>query len=559
MARKIFLSVLGTGFYEECVYRYGQTQQPRTRFIQEATLRAVADDWTADDRIVILLTDQARRNNWSVAGDKRRNRMGEEEPYVGLQKVLADLGLKAAVEGVAIPGGKDDAEMWQIFDTAYQLLHDGDELYLDLTHSFRYLPMLMVVLAGYAKFLKRVRVASVTYGNYEARANGVAPIMSLAPLLALQDWAAGVADYLKHGDAQQLATLGKEELRPILKEAKGKDEAANTLRALVSALPTMMDELAFCRGKDIVSGHTAATVRQQAQASENQYLKAFVPLLQQIEQTASVFQTDDAANFVAAADLCYQYGHYQSAVTLLLEGTAAWVAQRNGWNCTDKVEHQLAKQALKKKSLQLDGKEAEYRPYGNEAQERKVGEVAAHLSEDIAAFYEKLSDDRNDFNHAGLRDNARSAAKLRKLIGERIDKAKQLLCASESSVVAKAKVFVNFSNHPYNTWPDEQKEAARAYGDCIDLPFPSVDPEAAACEIAALADDSVGEIKALAHGRDCTVHVMGEMCLTHAVVSRLQRLGIRCVASTSYRLATDAGNGRKYVEFQFKRFREYDC
>ena len=33
-------------------------------------------------------------------------------------------------------------------------MQDGDELYFDLTHGFRYLPMLVMVLINYSKFLK---------------------------------------------------------------------------------------------------------------------------------------------------------------------------------------------------------------------------------------------------------------------------------------------------------------------------------------------------------------------------------------------------------------------
>ena len=45
MARKVFMSVLGTGFYSECTY-VGVNTRTRTRFIQEATLNEIgAKGW----------------------------------------------------------------------------------------------------------------------------------------------------------------------------------------------------------------------------------------------------------------------------------------------------------------------------------------------------------------------------------------------------------------------------------------------------------------------------------------------------------------------------------
>lgn len=38
MARKLFISVLGAGFYENCVYVQDDFKSSQTRFIQQATL-----------------------------------------------------------------------------------------------------------------------------------------------------------------------------------------------------------------------------------------------------------------------------------------------------------------------------------------------------------------------------------------------------------------------------------------------------------------------------------------------------------------------------------------
>jgi len=39
-------------------------------------------------------------------------------------------------------------------------------------------------------------------------------------------------------------------------------------------------------------------------------------------------------------------------------------------------------------------------------------------------------------------------------------------------------MFINFTNHPSAQWSAEQKAAAQAYGEVIDLAFPAIDPAA---------------------------------------------------------------------------------
>ena len=69
MARKVFISVLGTGFYDACKYVKDGFISSETRYIQQATLEylKVKNNWTTVnaegdviDRIVILLTNGAK-------------------------------------------------------------------------------------------------------------------------------------------------------------------------------------------------------------------------------------------------------------------------------------------------------------------------------------------------------------------------------------------------------------------------------------------------------------------------------------------------------------------
>ena len=122
-----------------------------------------------------------------------------------------------------------------------------------------------------------------------------------------------------------------------------------------------------------------------------------------------------------------------------------------------------------------------------------------------------------------------------------------------------ANLFLNLTNHPSSLWCGKQLEAARAYGEIIDMPFPVIDEMADETYIEALADEYLQKILELAKDKNVIVHLMGELTFTFALLKRLQGYGIPCIASTSKRIVREETAGRKTeVIFQFERFRRYE-
>ena len=120
--------------------------------------------------------------------------------------------------------------------------------------------------------------------------------------------------------------------------------------------------------------------------------------------------------------------------------------------------------------------------------------------------------------------------------------------------------FVNFTNHSSSKWGEAQIEAAKKYGEVIDVAFPTVDPSATKEEIKAMADKAVAEILA---NHPSAVMAQGEFTLTFEVVKRLQKEGITCVVACTRRRTDEevqqlaaAGLTREGM-FAFMGFREY--
>lgn len=119
-------------------------------------------------------------------------------------------------------------------------------------------------------------------------------------------------------------------------------------------------------------------------------------------------------------------------------------------------------------------------------------------------------------------------------------------------------MLINLSNHPSAKWGDEQMQAAtEQYGRVVDIPFPQVDSNGDEGYITSLADEYVSRVIAAAADGFATVHLMGEMTLTFALVCRLQRLGYPCVASTTERAVRELDDGSSEVRFKFVQFRTY--
>ncbi len=119
-------------------------------------------------------------------------------------------------------------------------------------------------------------------------------------------------------------------------------------------------------------------------------------------------------------------------------------------------------------------------------------------------------------------------------------------------------MLINLSNHPSVKWQSSQLSAAHnLFGEIVDVPFPSVAPDADEKDIAHLAETELTHISKIAPPSEAVVHIMGEMTLTYALVNLLKTAGYRCVASTTVREVYEEQPGKKTVIFQFVRFRDY--
>lgn len=131
-----------------------------------------------------------------------------------------------------------------------QLLSTGDELIVDVTHSFRSLPITIMNLLLYLRNVssKNIRISHIYYGMIEmSKEYGYAPIVDLKKILKLNDWIVGAMAFKQYGNAYQIAGLIQQEDTDVmnLNHLYAISQETQSLRALMkkdfdSMLPEMI-------------------------------------------------------------------------------------------------------------------------------------------------------------------------------------------------------------------------------------------------------------------------------------------------------------------------------
>jgi len=406
MARKVFISFLGYSNYGACKYYTDDFKSQEVRYVQEATLDYLTkkESWDSNSIAYILLTKGAENVNWIDNGQK--DRQGEIILQTGLETQLKGMNLPFPVEPIKnLPDGNNEEEIWSIFETVFDKIQVGDELYFDLTHGFRYLPMLALVLSNYSKFLKGTTVKHISYGNFEGRDKGTneALLVNLLPLTMLQDWTYGAANYLENGNAKQLLTLSEVNYRAVLKRSAGKDENAKALRSFANNLKDTIEDFQTCRGLNIIRATNITGLKNSIAKAKDTSIKPLEPVIEKIDEAIESFDgNENIKNGFCAVKWCLNNGLFQQAATILQESIVSFFAMRHDIEIDDEEQRSLVNKSF---NFVANKKPEEVWNVSEEFKD-KVREIIADELILIPAVHDgfaALTEVRNDINHSGMR------------------------------------------------------------------------------------------------------------------------------------------------------------
>lgn len=449
MGRKVFISILGTSFYRKSVYEREcpAFKAKETRFIQLATLELLnAEEWDKENSLIVIgLTKGAMASNWCLLESERPNQRkapsrckNEEEKweeYIGLREELKDCFPNIPIEECSIPDGKDEKEIMEIFSNLFSHINDGDELYFDFTHGFRYLPMLVTVLANYSRFIyPKVKINHMSYGNFELKnKNGNCTFIDLLPLHTLQEWTFAVANYLENGYTKKLVELSQNNSETFIKDSYN-PKSKDVLKGFFNNLNDFVNDMLHCRGMNIIGSTTIGHLKESSKELQSiQLQEASKALLERVEKSLEDFDSNrNVLNGIAASKWCLNNNLYQQSITILEETVISLICEENGLSIDNPNERDLVGMAFSitmyklpeekwgiKQSLPDEKKEL----YRNII--RKL--LSSHRIEQLMGSFKVFFQIRNDFNHAGMRQNPLTSNKLREQIEGRINKIEKVI------------------------------------------------------------------------------------------------------------------------------------
>lgn len=254
-----------------------------------------------------------------------------ELDVLDLTKVKGALGSNS--EALLIPYGLNKQEQIEIFNTvskAFERFENGDEIILDVTHSFRSLPLFATSLINYIQSFsdKNIYFNKVYYGMIDVMSehNGVAPIVDISTAVELQNWTTAAYSFKEYGKGSLLADLlGGEEGKMI----KIFSDAVN-----INYLNEIRTRLAnFQQFSD------KKMTNEFAQWVVPKVLSSFTRRLQKAGNSQWRFQFE-------LSQWHRERDNYSSAYIVFVESILTYVCEEKGWDWKEKNKREEAKNEI---------------------------------------------------------------------------------------------------------------------------------------------------------------------------------------------------------------------
>ncbi len=311
------VAFLGTGKYEETCYVHEGRARLRTRFVT----RAIAHLWGAREAVVLA------------------TRKAQEENGPGLEEAFRD---GPPLRIVPIPDGKDEQELWAIFQALAEALGEPPVI-LDITHGFRAQPFFAAGALAMLRAAGRLGrgEAQVLYGRYLQEEPEESPIWDLTLLLDLVAWAHGAATFARTGNPSLLIETAEGAWAERVRTLTPRGGRFPKVQVLVNALRRFGEDLATIRVASLVTGYEQAqdkkhkargSARALREALERyreevvEVLPPFGPVLDRVREVVEGLEAERLASpegqraLLALARRYLDFQRYPEAAVVLREG-----------------------------------------------------------------------------------------------------------------------------------------------------------------------------------------------------------------------------------------------
>jgi len=367
----ILVSILGTGIYQEVIYRSEDGKQAaKGKYVAKAL-----HEIFSPDRTFIIMTEGAKKAHYE------------------------ELSRAFSFEPVYIPDGKNETEIWEMFSIIANAIPPHCRLRIDVTHGFRSQPILMLAISIYLEAVKGVNVSGIVYGAWDAKdpATGIAPVIELKPFLDLIKWAYATRTFTTTGNASLITKL----IKPIQEEAWKNNELfkPTQLSNYGSMLHKISQALATVRPNEVIQDalwlqeNTNKCINDVENTQKAAPFKALLSIIENRFKPLAVPEGDlfTDTGMASQEKLVFFYlkaGQYQQAITLLRELMVTKICKQNSLDYIN--ERDKAEDYLNDLALQVKEKKQEQAVI-NENKKKQ------------AVLWDRITQIRNDINHAAMR------------------------------------------------------------------------------------------------------------------------------------------------------------
>lgn len=244
---KVFMTVVGTGNYQECTYELNG-EVSKDRFIQKALMNLLLNQGISFDKVICFMTKESQELNWEayVRYDRDGNVSAEGEGlFPFFQRLLPDDRIVPRM----IPFATTEEQILETFQIMYDVLEQGDEVTLDVTHGFRSMPMLFLPVLNYAKELKHVKTDAIYYGAFESKEENK-PIINLNMYNNILAWSNAAHGFAEYGNSNEIFEMTDEMNRQAHRNKRG-DNTYQQVKNVAKALRGFTDMIQTSRGGGI--------------------------------------------------------------------------------------------------------------------------------------------------------------------------------------------------------------------------------------------------------------------------------------------------------------------
>ncbi len=389
------LTFLGTNTYYSTTYVW-QDQEKQTEYVAAALA-----EFFPVETIQVFLTAEARAKHWQA-----------------FQQAVPQ------AKDIDIPSGQSEDELWQIFEAVVNSVESDETIILDVTHSFRSIPLFVFLAGIYLQKARNVKIAGVYYGAYE-RNQERSPIFDLTPTLKFAEWLTATDKFLNTGSAKELGQLLSTVQQDFYRQGRQNQEpiAPKALRQFGDRIQAISDSIELVRPLKLME-ETARLEKIPAQTLKTEvgmFAQPFALLLDRIQADYSQFALDNPRQADAQQALkkqfdllCWYVDKSLSAQSILLsrEWIVSALCVELERDYLQKSEREVIEHSLNQ--LVEWSKDKDHNPKPDE-----LGSVITNL-EGLSKLWSQLRDMRNDLAHTEMRQNSLSASDMTRFVREEL-------------------------------------------------------------------------------------------------------------------------------------------